>query len=138
MNIALIFAGGTGIRMNSKTTPKQFLPVFGKTIIQYTLECFQRHEEIDAICIVCIRQWCGFVEALVKKEGLSKVRWVVPGERRPWNHNTLVCRLFPYLVLMIPSYCCTTGFVPSSVLTLFPLVFKAPRILDQPLPLPLR
>ena len=79
MNIALIFAGGTGIRMNTKTTPKQFLPVFGKTIIQYTIECFENHAEIDAICIVCIKEWCGFVEELVKKEGLSKVRWVVPG-----------------------------------------------------------
>ncbi|AEV29376.1 4-diphosphocytidyl-2-methyl-D-erythritol synthase [Sphaerochaeta pleomorpha str. Grapes] len=79
MNIALIFAGGTGTRMNSKTTPKQFLPVFGKTIIQYTLECFENHEKIDAICIICIKEWCNFVEELVKKEGFSKVRWIVPG-----------------------------------------------------------
>jgi 2-C-methyl-D-erythritol 4-phosphate cytidylyltransferase len=79
MNIALIFAGGAGLRMNSKTTPKQFLPVYGKTIIQYTLECFENHEEIDAICVICISQWCNFVEALVKKESLTKVQWIVPG-----------------------------------------------------------
>jgi 2-C-methyl-D-erythritol 4-phosphate cytidylyltransferase len=79
MNIALIFAGGTGVRMNNKSTPKQFLPVFGKTIIQYTVEWFQHHAQIDAICIVCIESWCGFVKELVHKEGFSKVQWVVPG-----------------------------------------------------------
>ena len=30
MNIAVIFAGGTGRRMNSRTKPKQFLLVHGK------------------------------------------------------------------------------------------------------------
>ena len=36
MNAALIFAGGTGTRMNIKTMPKQFLPLH-KPIILYTL-----------------------------------------------------------------------------------------------------
>jgi 2-C-methyl-D-erythritol 4-phosphate cytidylyltransferase len=32
MNIALIFAGGVGIRMNSLSKPKQFLELHGKPI----------------------------------------------------------------------------------------------------------
>ena len=36
MNYAVIFAGGTGTRMNSKTRPKQFLTLHGKEIIIYT------------------------------------------------------------------------------------------------------
>ena len=47
-NIAIIFAGGTGQRMNSKARPKQFLELHGKPILIYTLEQFQRHPEIDA------------------------------------------------------------------------------------------
>ena len=37
MNVALIFAGGTGKRMNTKGVPKQFLELYGKPIIIYTI-----------------------------------------------------------------------------------------------------
>ena len=33
MNIAVIFAGGTGQRMNTDSKPKQFLELHGKPII---------------------------------------------------------------------------------------------------------
>ena len=47
-NVAVIFAGGIGRRMNSGDIPKQFLEVDGKPILVYTMELFQNHEEIDA------------------------------------------------------------------------------------------
>ena len=59
MAIALIFAGGAGKRMNSRSKPKQFLEIHGKPIIIYTLEHFERHEEVDGIVVVCIREWMG-------------------------------------------------------------------------------
>jgi len=37
MNSAVIFAGGTGSRMNSKVLPKQFLKIYGKPVIIHTL-----------------------------------------------------------------------------------------------------
>ena len=40
MNIAIVFAGGTGQRMNTKTRPKQFLELHGKPILVYTLNIF--------------------------------------------------------------------------------------------------
>ena len=54
MNIAVVFAGGVGQRMNSKTRPKQFLELHGKPILVYTLEEFQKHEEIDGIVLVVL------------------------------------------------------------------------------------
>ena len=36
-NMVLIFAGGVGQRMKSGTKPKQFLELYGKPIIIYTL-----------------------------------------------------------------------------------------------------
>ena len=48
MNIALIIAGGTGQRMN-QDIPKQFINIYDKPIIIYTLEGFQKHPEIDEI-----------------------------------------------------------------------------------------
>ena len=46
MNVALIFAGGTGKRMNTKGVPKQFLELYGKPIIIYTIEKFENNDEI--------------------------------------------------------------------------------------------
>ena len=57
MSIALIFAGGTGIRMSSKSLPKQFLKYAGKPILIYTLERFEMHPDIDSIAVVCLYGW---------------------------------------------------------------------------------
>jgi 2-C-methyl-D-erythritol 4-phosphate cytidylyltransferase len=79
MNIALIFAGGAGIRMNSSTKPKQFLELNGKPIIIHTLEYFESHPDIDHIAVVCIEDWIPYLEKLIKKYHMLKVKWVVPG-----------------------------------------------------------
>ena len=79
MNIALIFAGGSGTRMNSKARPKQFLQFFGKELIIHTLENFQNHQEIDAITVVCIEDWIPYLEKLLLKYDISKVKTVVAG-----------------------------------------------------------
>lgn len=54
MNIAVIFAGGTGTRMNTRSKPKQFLEMHGKPVLIYTLENFQNHPLIDYIILVCL------------------------------------------------------------------------------------
>lgn len=79
MNIALIFAGGSGKRMNSKSKPKQFLELHGKEIIIYTLEHFERHPQIDAIVVVCIKEWIEYLKTALKKNNIEKVKWIVPG-----------------------------------------------------------
>lgn len=79
MTAALIFAGGAGKRMNSRSKPKQFLEMHGKPIIIYTLEHFEYHEEIDAIVIVCIREWITELKGLLKRYGITKVLKIVPG-----------------------------------------------------------
>ena len=79
MNIAVIYAGGTGVRMNSLTKPKQFLELHGKAIIIYTLEVFEQHPSIDAIAVVCLNGWEEYLSQLIDKAGLHKVRWIVKG-----------------------------------------------------------
>lgn len=79
MNIAIIFAGGTGQRMNSKTKPKQFLELHGKPILIYTLEQFQRHEQIDAIVLVCLSEWKDYCQDLIEKFKITKVCSIVSG-----------------------------------------------------------
>ena len=56
MNLALIFAGGVGKRMGNSGIPKQFLKLYGKEIIIYTLEVFENNKNIDGIIISCLRE----------------------------------------------------------------------------------
>lgn len=79
MNIGVIFAGGIGKRMNSRALPKQFLKLYGKEIIIYTLEHFEAHKEIDAIVIACVEEWITFLQELVDKYQLKKVKKIVCG-----------------------------------------------------------
>lgn len=79
MNIAVLFAGGVGSRMNSKDLPKQFLKMHGKPIIIHTLENFEEHAQIDAIVVACVESWIGYLEDLVNQYNLKKVKKIVPG-----------------------------------------------------------
>ncbi len=78
MNIAVIIAGGSGQRMG-QDIPKQFINVYDKPILIYTLDSFQRHPMIDAIEVVCIEGWENVVWAYAKQFGIDKLKWIVKG-----------------------------------------------------------
>lgn len=77
-NIAIIIAGGSGHRMG-QDIPKQFINVYDKPIIIYTLESFQKHPMVDEIEVVCIEGWEQILWAYAKQFGIDKLRWIVPG-----------------------------------------------------------
>lgn len=79
MNIAVIFAGGTGKRMNTRAKPKQFLEMHGKPVLIYTLQHFEDHGEIDGIVLVCLESWIDYAKKLLKEYHIRKVIDVVPG-----------------------------------------------------------
>ena len=79
MVTALIFAGGTGQRMNSRSKPKQFLELHGKPILIHTLEHFQYHPLIDSICIVFLKGWESELQSLLERYAINKVKWLVEG-----------------------------------------------------------
>ena len=78
-NIAIVFAGGTGTRMNTKSKPKQFLELHGKPILVYTLEEFNNHPEIDGIILVVLNEWIDYCKVLISKFGLYKVKEIIVG-----------------------------------------------------------
>lgn len=79
IHTALIFAGGTGTRMNNKGKPKQFLELHGKPIIIHTLEHFEQHPQIDSIAVVCIAEWLNYLREKLELFQIRKVRWLIPG-----------------------------------------------------------
>lgn len=77
MNIALIIAGGSGERMR-QDIPKQFINVFDKPVIVYTLEAFQGHPDIDRIAVVCLDGWQQILKAYAKQFNIAKLSLIVP------------------------------------------------------------
>lgn len=78
MNIAIIFAGGSGMRMGADI-PKQFLEIAGRPILAHTLKIFQMHNEIDKIYLVCNPSFCAQTEKIVREDDISKVCEIVDG-----------------------------------------------------------
>jgi 2-C-methyl-D-erythritol 4-phosphate cytidylyltransferase len=78
MNIALIIAGGSGKRTKQEI-PKQFINVYDKPILIYTLEGFQNHPDIDAIEVVCIDGWQEILTAYARQYKIDKLQWIVNG-----------------------------------------------------------
>lgn len=81
MNIAIIFAGGTGQRLKSgqDATPKQFLKIHNKPIIIHTLELFQEHSQIDKIYIAIHPDYYDYMSELVKHYYITKTAGIVEG-----------------------------------------------------------
>jgi 2-C-methyl-D-erythritol 4-phosphate cytidylyltransferase len=92
MVTAMLFAGGVGTRMKSSDMPKQFLVVGGKPIIIRTMEHFANHPEVDDIVIACKEDWIDYLNDLIEKFGVKKVRSVVPGGENGFGsiHNGVV------------------------------------------------
>lgn len=78
MNIALIIAGGVGNRMG-QDIPKQFINVYDKPVIIYTLEAFQKHPNIDEIYTVCLEGWHDILRAYAKQFGITKLKNIFNG-----------------------------------------------------------
>jgi 2-C-methyl-D-erythritol 4-phosphate cytidylyltransferase len=78
LNIALIIAGGSGQRMH-QDIPKQFLNVYDKPVIIYTLEAFQKHPDINAIQVVCLDGWHEILNAYAKQFNITKLVGIVSG-----------------------------------------------------------
>ena len=78
MNIAVIFAGGSGVRFGAGI-PKQFLEINGRPIIVHTLMLFQRHHKIDKIYMAVLEDYIPHMEKLVEEFHITKVEKIVPG-----------------------------------------------------------
>ncbi|MGN0708873.1 MAG: 2-C-methyl-D-erythritol 4-phosphate cytidylyltransferase [Anaerovoracaceae bacterium] len=77
-HIAIIFAGGTGVRMGAGL-PKQFIEVYGKPIIIHTLEIFDNSDDIDSIYVACKEGYINKTKKLLRRYDIQKVKKIVPG-----------------------------------------------------------
>lgn len=79
MVTAIILAGGVGSRVGAGR-PKQFVEVLGKPVLAYTIEIFENHSDVDAIEIVCHKEWKEYlINDIIKKYNYKKVKWITEG-----------------------------------------------------------
>lgn len=78
-NIAVIFAGGIGSRMERSDVPKQFLLLNGKPVIIYTIDLFEQHPDITDIVVVCLESWIERLRQFLNEFKISKVRTIISG-----------------------------------------------------------
>ena len=78
MNIAILTAAGSGTRMG-QNIPKQFINVYDKPIIVYTMEAFQSHPSIDKIIVVCKEGWHEILKAYAEQFNITKLLDIVNG-----------------------------------------------------------
>ena len=92
MNVAIIFAGGNGVRMGAGI-PKQVLEINGKPILIHTLSMFEMHHEIDKIYLSVIEEYIPYVWALAKEFHITKLVGVVKGGSTAMEsiYNALKC-----------------------------------------------
>lgn len=76
-NIAVILAGGKSTR-NQQNIPNQFISVFGKPIIIYSMEAYQKHPAINEIYVVCLKGWEDIVQSYAQQFGITKLTKVLP------------------------------------------------------------
>lgn len=78
MNIAVILAGGLGLRLG-ESLPKQYIEVKGRPVISYCLDIFENHSEVDAVWIVAEESWRDFI---LKWTGAKFKGFSMPGRNR--------------------------------------------------------
>lgn len=86
MNVAIILAGGSGTRVGSDI-PKQFISVYGRQVIEYTIDAFEKNSNIDEIAIVCKNEYIENVQRIIERNSYKKVHKILPGGRERYESS---------------------------------------------------
>ena len=78
MNIAVILAGGTGLRMGMDR-PKQFADLGGRMVIERCIDTFDQADGIDEVAVVVHPDWKAYMQSVVDENGWHKVRRLIDG-----------------------------------------------------------
>ena len=77
-NYAVILASGTGSRFGANL-PKQFIKINGKTILEYSVEAFDKNENIDNIIVVIAPKYRNKAKKIIEQNKYKKVSSIING-----------------------------------------------------------
>ncbi len=95
MNVAVILAGGKGLRLGSKI-PKQMLPLGNKPVISWSVDTFHKINQVDSIIIVSEKSLLNEIKELFPLSNYTKIRSFVEGgkERSDSSWNAINSSVF--------------------------------------------
>ena len=91
--VGVILAAGSGSR-TGLSTPKQFLPLGGKTVLEHSVQTFHNHPCIDELVIVVHKDYIDLVQSIVKQNGWNKVKAVLPGGKERFDSSLVAVRAY--------------------------------------------
>lgn len=77
-NIAIILASGTGERFG-ENIPKQFYQFEGKTLLEHSIDAFEKNKNIDEIILVTNPKFRDLAENILNKNDYKKITKVLNG-----------------------------------------------------------
>ena len=92
-HIAIILAGGSGRRMGG-ALPKQFLKVNNRTILEYTIDNFERAECIDEIAIVTHPDYVNEMQEIIAANPWKKVANILLGGKERTDSTLSALRAY--------------------------------------------
>ena len=91
--VGVILAAGSGSR-TGLSTPKQFLLLGGKTVLEHSVQTFHDHPCIDQVVIVTAEEFIHRVQDLAKANSWTKVTAVLPGGKERFDSSLAAVRHF--------------------------------------------
>lgn len=77
--LAIIPAGGAGVRFGVGSLPKQYFKLAGKPIIIHTLEKLDSIDAVDAVAIAVNSDYIDYIKLMITEYDLVKVRYLIEG-----------------------------------------------------------
>ncbi len=115
-NVAIVLAAGRGSRLGAEV-PKQFLEIGGKTILEYSLDTFERHELIDEIAVVANEEYVENVALFVRERGYRKVRHVLKGGIERYNSSLVAIETYASSDCNLLIHDAARPFVTTEIVT---------------------
>ncbi len=91
MNVAVLLAGGSGMRMG-QAEPKQFISVAGRSILEHSIRAFHTHPEIDQLVIISHADYIERVQEIARP--YPKVRHILPGGKERYDSTLAAIRAY--------------------------------------------
>ena len=92
-NVGVILAGGMGERFNANT-PKQFTKIAGKTVIEHTIDAFEKSSVIDEIAVVINDAYMMKIEEMLVNNKWSKVKKILNGGHERYQSSLSAIRAY--------------------------------------------
>lgn len=84
MAVAIVLAAGSGSRMNSNVA-KQYITLYDKEIVYYSLYTFQNNNNISDIILVTRDSDVDLCKTIVQKNNFSKISQIIIGGKERYN-----------------------------------------------------